>query len=104
MGRDGNIRRAAVRIANSQVQPTTLHRPVQHLYPLEINLRAESQPNLTANVTSEDSDRDSERVAIRRSKQAAASEIKSSLIPLMRTELSIIGDSRTLNYLVNQWN
>ena len=53
-GRDGEIRGVAVRIANSQGQPTTLQRPIQCLYLLEINFQekaksqeeADSQPNL----------------------------------------------------------
>jgi hypothetical protein len=84
-GRDGKIRGAAVRIANSQGQPTILHRPIQCLYPLEINFQekaesqegAESQSNLpepNPNVNPEDSDCDSDGVAVRRSKRAAASE------------------------------
>ena len=66
-GRDGKIRGAAVRIANNQGQPTTLHRPIQCLYPLEINSQEEAesqeeadlQPNFpesNPNVISEDSD------------------------------------------------
>ena len=86
-GRDGKIRGAAVRIANSQGQPTTLHRPIQCLYPLEINFQEEAesqeeadlQPNFpesNPNVTSDDSD----GVAVRRSKRAAASEARDRIL------------------------
>ena len=48
MGKDGKIRGAAVRVADKQGRPITLHRPIQCLYPLEINYQeeSESQPNL----------------------------------------------------------
>ena len=36
-GRDGKTRAAAVRVTNSQGQPTMLHHPIQCLYPLEVN-------------------------------------------------------------------
>ena len=90
-GRDGKIRGAAVRIANSQGQPTILHRPIQCLYPLEINFHenAESQeeadpqpslPESNPNVTSEDSDGNSDGVAVRWSRRAAASEARDRIL------------------------
>ena len=84
-GRDGKIRGAAVRVANGQGRPTILHSPIQCLYQLEISFqeRAKSQPNLPESDRNADSgkpDGDLDKVAVRRSNRAAASEARDRIL------------------------
>ena len=80
-GRDGKTRGAAVRVTNRQGRPTMLHRPIQCLYPLEISLqeKAVSPPNLPE-ANPDDNSGDADKVVVRRSKRAAASEARDRIL------------------------
>ena len=58
-----------------------LHRPIQCLYPLEISLqeKAVSPPNLPE-ANPDDNSGDADKVVVRRSKRAAASEARDRIL------------------------
>lgn len=77
-GRDGRTRGAAVRVANSKGRATTLHRPIQSLYPLEINSQEKESHSNSPNP--DDNSEEPDEAAVRRSNRAAASEARDRIL------------------------
>ena len=71
IGRDGNTRGAVLKVPTKNGGTTTLRRPVQLLYPLE--LRCEIQPNQEEQISEE---QQVERTPRQRPKRQAATEAR----------------------------
>ena len=79
-GRDGRVRGAVVRTTNKRGHPITLERPIQQLYPLEINSNARTDDGLFTDVnTTEDQDSVEVTPAPNRPKRTAALEARDRL-------------------------
>jgi hypothetical protein len=80
-GQDGEVRAATVRTHNTDGKPACLKRPIQKLYPLEINDSSESQEHLLVSpaIQDEETEEVNSMNLERRPRRAAAEQARSRI-------------------------
>ena len=95
-GRDGHVRGAKIRVASKGRGPTVLYRPIQRLFPLEVNcgIRGVEDPQLNSHVSAPSPATDEDAVsqdrnaspATQRPRRAAAREARDKIMACALSE------------------